>query len=65
MRTDEDLRGAAFLALREALGPSDPLRFLRLYTGSDFRAEQEFFSYEAAAEELTAAGKAAGQEQAA
>jgi hypothetical protein len=29
--TDQELRDAAFLALRKALGPADALRFIRLY----------------------------------
>jgi hypothetical protein len=30
-KTDQELHDAAFLALREALGPEDALRFVRLY----------------------------------
>jgi hypothetical protein len=52
--TEQDLKDAAFLALREALGPEDALRFMRLYRPEpgDFTEEKYLYLGDPSVEEI-------------
>ena len=45
MKTEEELRDAAFLALHDALGPGDGLRFMRFYRPEPGDFTQEKYLY--------------------
>lgn len=65
-KTDEELRDAGFLALREVLGPADALRFIRLYRpgAGDYTEERVLYvgdpTFEELMQELEQMRKSAG-----
>jgi hypothetical protein len=55
-KNDQELKDAAFLALREALGPDDALRFMRLYRPEpgDFTEEKLLYLGDPSLDEIMA-----------